>query len=53
MSEDHIDSLIVDVSDWIESNQPVDLDNDEAYDQLCQIFYDHLEKHCTRDRNYN
>lgn len=55
MSEDDIDNLIVNVVAWVENtfqNHTL-LDNDELYEELSSIFYEKLEKFCTKERNYN
>lgn len=54
MSPDDIDSLVVEVVKWLEKQDVnIDFDNDKSYDEFADIFYDHLERFCTRDRNYN
>lgn len=54
MSEDDIDSLIVAVTAWVEDNggRP-DFDDDALYEAFRALFYDHLERFCTRERNSN
>lgn len=54
MSEDDIDSLIVAVTEWLEEDiDPDYLNDDRKYDGFRTIFYEHLEKFCTKERNYN
>jgi hypothetical protein len=59
MSPDDIDSLIVEVVAQLEDEMGVKpgeksmFDDDDLYERLQEIFYHHLEKYCTRDRNYN
>lgn len=55
MSEDDIDDLFGNVVAWVENtfNNHDILEDDELFDDFRSIFYEKLEKFCTKERNYN
>jgi hypothetical protein len=57
VSEDDIDSLIVEATEWVEDNGTYHghpfFDDDHIYEKWSNLFYKHLERFCTRERNYN
>jgi hypothetical protein len=55
MSEDDIASLVVAVTQFVEdeTGDPDFLNDDDRYCKFNELFYSHLEKFCTKERNYN
>lgn len=53
MSPDDIDSITLDLYDFLVNKMKVQLDENDDYDALSSLMYDVLDKFVTRDRNYN
>ena len=53
MSPDDIDSLAVDLYDFLVNVMGLDLNEDADYEALLSLLYDKLDPFITRDRNYN
>jgi hypothetical protein len=52
MSPDDIDSIVLDLSDFMHNSMGIDL-NDEEYDMLYNFMHNQIDPFCTRERNYN
>jgi hypothetical protein len=52
MSPDDIDSIVLDLNDFMHDSMGIDLD-DQEYDMVHTFLHDTLDKFITRDRNYN
>jgi hypothetical protein len=53
MSPDDIDSIVLDLSDFLRDKLGFEHDENDDYEQLSDFMHDVLEKFVTRDRNYN
>jgi hypothetical protein len=53
MSPDDIDSLAVDLHDFLVGDMGLDLNDDGDFNAMLSLLYDKLEPFVTRDRNYN
>ncbi len=53
MSPDDIDSLVVDLSDFLVDSLGCVIDENDDYEALSDFMHKALEAFVTRDRNYN
>jgi hypothetical protein len=53
MSPDDIDSITLDLYDFLVNKMKVQLDENDDYSALSSFMYSVLDKFVTRDRNYN
>jgi hypothetical protein len=53
MSPDDIDNLTLNLHNFLVQQFNFPLDDEQDYVDLCEFLHDHLEKFCTRERNYN
>lgn len=53
MSPDDIDTLAVDLYDFLVNVMGLDLNEDADYEALLSLLYDKIDPFITRDRNYN
>jgi hypothetical protein len=52
MSPDDIDSIVLDLSDFMHNSMGIDF-NDEEYDMLYNFMHNQIDPFVTRERNYN
>lgn len=53
MSPDDIDSLALDLHNFLVDDMGLDLNENSDYEALLSLLYDKLDPFVTRDRNYN
>ena len=53
MSPDDIDSLAVDLHDFLVGDMGLDLNDDGDFNAMLSLLYEKLDPFVTRDRNYN
>lgn len=53
MNHDDIDSLAVDLHDFLVGDMGLDLNDDGDFNAMLSLLHDKLDRFITRDRNYN
>lgn len=53
MGSDDINAFSLALHDWLIDQLGYPLDENEDYDSLSDFVTSHLDKFCTRERNYN
>lgn len=53
MSPDDIDSLVLDLSDFLQKQLQCDIDENADYEALSDFMFKALDKFITRERSYN
>jgi hypothetical protein len=53
MNHDVIDSIAIDLQDFLVGDMGLDLNDDGDFNALLSFLYDKLDPFVTRDRNYN
>jgi hypothetical protein len=53
MSPDDIDSLALDLHNFLVDDMGLDLNDDGDFNAMLSLLYEKLEPFVTRDRNYN